>query len=59
MDKPKTGVELGLELVAKSTKMKYHENPTFFGKLDFWLFGEFQTFQMILRWKTTFLLGLE
>jgi hypothetical protein len=29
MDTPKTGVELGLELAAKSAKMKYRENPTF------------------------------
>ena len=55
MEDPKKGVKLGLESAAKSTKMKYCENPTFFGKLDFWFFGEFQTFQMILRWKNHFL----
>ena len=51
MDTPKPGVELALELAAKSAKMKYRENPTFLEKLDFGVFGVFQTFQMILRCK--------
>ena len=29
MDTPKTGVELALELAAKSAKIEYRENPTF------------------------------
>ena len=41
MEAPKTGVELGLELAAKSAKMKYRENPTFLGKLDLYIFGAF------------------
>ena len=49
MDTRKTRVELGLELAAKSAKMKYCENPTFLGKLDFCVFRVFRTFQMILR----------
>ena len=41
MDTRKTGVELGLELAAKSVEIKYHENPTFLGKLDFYLVKEY------------------
>ena len=37
----KTGVELALELAAKSAKIEYREKPTFSGKLVFCSFGVF------------------
>ena len=44
MSAQKTGVELALELAAKSAKIEYRENPTFSGEMNYLKKGKIRTF---------------